>query len=83
MHHDTADELSLIRAHAMCVATAMSTALYARLFPGGRGGEILQENSIPTNYVIDAQGTIIIKETGAADWNSSKVRNLLNELLAK
>jgi len=52
-------------------------------FPQMQTPAILQENSIPTNYVIDAQGTIIIKETGAADWNSSKVRNLLNELLAK
>lgn len=52
-------------------------------FPQMEAPEILQKNSIPTNYVIDAQGTIIIKETGAADWNSSKVRNLLNELLAK
>ena len=52
-------------------------------FPQMEAPEILQENSIPTNYVIDAQGTIIIKETGAADWNSSKVRNLLNVLLAK
>ncbi|MEP3372575.1 MAG: TlpA disulfide reductase family protein [Maribacter dokdonensis] len=52
-------------------------------FPKMQAPEVLQENSIPTNYVIDAQGTIIIKETGAADWNSSKVRNLLNGLLAK
>ena len=52
-------------------------------FPQMQTPAILQENSIPTNYVIDAQGSIIIKETGAADWNSSKVRNLLNELLAK
>jgi len=52
-------------------------------FPQMQTPAILQENSIPTNYVIDAQGSIIIKETGAADWNSSKVRNVLNELLAK
>ena len=43
--------------------------------------EILEENSIPTNYVIDANGKIIIKETGAADWNSKKVRELLNGLI--
>lgn len=52
-------------------------------FPQMQAPEVLQENSIPTNYVINAHGIIIIKETGAADWNSSKVRNLLNELLAK
>lgn len=43
--------------------------------------EILQETSIPTNYIIDAQGNIIIKETGAADWNGQKVRGMLNGLL--
>jgi len=43
--------------------------------------KLLEEKSIPTNFIIDAQGTIIIKETGAADWNSNKVRKLLDELL--
>ena len=41
----------------------------------------LFESSIPTNYLIDGQGKIIIKETGAADWDSKKVRNILNDLL--
>ncbi|APQ17283.1 TlpA family protein disulfide reductase [Maribacter hydrothermalis] len=50
-------------------------------FPQMQTPEILEENSIPTNYVIDANGKIIIKETGAADWNSKKVRKLLDELL--
>tara|TARA_R110000782_G_scaffold211439_9_gene299366 strand:- start:211 stop:777 length:567 start_codon:yes stop_codon:yes gene_type:complete len=43
--------------------------------------EILQSNSLPTNYIIDATGNIIIKEIGAADWNSAKVRTLLDGLL--
>ncbi|TLP75705.1 TlpA family protein disulfide reductase [Maribacter sp. ACAM166] len=51
--------------------------------PQMQAPEILQENSLPTNYIIDAQGTIIIKETGAADWNSGKVRKLLDGLLSK
>ncbi|SIQ02066.1 TlpA family protein disulfide reductase [Maribacter ulvicola] len=51
--------------------------------PQMRAPEALQENSIPTNYVIDANGRIIIKETGAADWNSTKVRELLNGLIEK
>lgn len=45
--------------------------------------KILQENRIPTNYIIDAKGNIIIKETGAADWSSTKVRKLLDGLLLK
>ena len=51
--------------------------------PQMQAPEILQENSIPTNYVIDATGKIIIKETGAADWNSKKIRKLLDELIEK
>ncbi len=41
----------------------------------------LNSRSIPTNYVIDKTGKIIIKETGAADWNSEKVRGVLDGLL--
>ena len=51
-------------------------------FPQMQAPKILQENSIPTNYIIDATGKIIIKETGAADWNSKKIRKLLEELIA-
>ncbi|WP_299318156.1 TlpA disulfide reductase family protein [uncultured Maribacter sp.] len=50
-------------------------------FPQMQAPEVLQENSIPTNYVIGATGKIIIKETGAADWNSKKIRNLLDDLV--
>ena len=52
-------------------------------FPQMNTPEILSSKSIPANYIIDAQGSILIKETGAADWNSEKVRTLLDELLAK
>ncbi|WP_419213147.1 TlpA family protein disulfide reductase [Maribacter sp. X9] len=45
--------------------------------------EILSSKSIPTNYIIDGHGTILIKETGAADWNSKKVRTLLDGLVAQ
>ena len=50
-------------------------------FPKMQAPEVLQENSIPTNYVIDTTGKIIIKETGATDWNSKKVRKLLDDLI--
>ncbi|TVZ16089.1 TlpA family protein disulfide reductase [Maribacter sp. MAR_2009_72] len=52
-------------------------------FPQMQAPEILNENSLPTNYVIDAQGRIMVKETGAADWNSTKIRSLLDELIAE
>lgn len=43
--------------------------------------EKLFDRSIPTNFVLDKTGKIIIKETGAADWNSEKVRRVLDGLL--
>ena len=40
-----------------------------------------ETNSIPATYLIDKKGNIRINETGAANWNSDKVRNLLDTLL--
>lgn len=40
-------------------------------------------NSIPASYLIDKNGNILIAKTGSADWNSNKMRNLLDELIAK
>lgn len=45
--------------------------------------ELLYERSIPTNYIIDKSGKIVLKEQGAANWNSAKIRNLLDDLLRK
>lgn len=41
----------------------------------------LGSNSLPTTYVIDSKGRIAVEKVGAADWNSKKVRNLLEDLL--
>lgn len=38
-------------------------------------------SSLPTTYVIDSQGMIRVDKVGAADWNSKKVRSLLDEML--
>ncbi len=40
-------------------------------------------NGIPASYLLDKKGNIIISKVGAADWNSNKVRKLLDELLAQ
>jgi thiol-disulfide isomerase/thioredoxin len=40
-----------------------------------------ETNSIPASYLIDKKGSILISKVGAADWNSKKVRNLLDKLL--
>ena len=50
-------------------------------FPVSNVPEQLQSSSLPTNYLIDANGNVLISEKGAADWNSKKVRDLLDELI--
>jgi len=37
--------------------------------------------SIPRTYIIDKEGFIIVDKKGAANWNSSKMRGQLDELL--
>jgi len=43
--------------------------------------EEMNSNSLPTTYVIDSKGNIVASKVGAADWNSSKVRSLLDDQL--
>lgn len=43
----------------------------------------LESSVLPTTYLISKSGEIIIDEEGAADWNSDKMRALLDKLLAK
>ena len=50
-------------------------------FPLSQLPKTFQSNSIPTNFLIDGKGNILIKETGAANWNSKKVREVLDELI--
>lgn len=45
--------------------------------------EALKERTIPTNYVLDKKGNIVVKEQGATDWNSKKMRTILDTLLAR
>ena len=41
----------------------------------------LVSNSIPATFVIDKNGVIVVDKKGPADWNSHKIRSLLDELL--
>ena len=43
--------------------------------------EALFERSIPTNYIIDQFGNIVVKETGAQNWNNESIRTTLDKLL--
>lgn len=45
--------------------------------------EQLQSRALPTTFVLSKNGEIVVKETGVADWNSKKIRNLLDKLLAE
>ncbi|WP_258455298.1 TlpA disulfide reductase family protein [Aequorivita sp. CIP111184] len=45
--------------------------------------EQLESSVLPTSYLISKSGEIVINEEGAADWNSKKMRKLLDDLLAK
>ncbi|UII76538.1 TlpA family protein disulfide reductase [Flagellimonas sp. HMM57] len=42
---------------------------------------LLSHKSIPTTYIIDKSGKIVVAENGVANWNSENVRNLLDKLL--
>ena len=41
----------------------------------------LKSHVLPTTYLISKTGEIVIDEQGAADWNSEKMRRLLDRLL--
>ncbi len=43
--------------------------------------EIFETRSIPRTYILDKKGNIAIDKSGAADWNSESVRELLDTLL--
>ena len=43
--------------------------------------EDFQARSIPRTYIIDKEGRIVVDKKGAANWNSDKIRNELDELL--
>lgn len=50
--------------------------------PAMKTPEGLNDRRLPTSYLIDGDGKILIKETGASDWNSQKVHQLLDQLLS-
>ena len=43
----------------------------------------LESKSIPTTFIIDKNGNIIVKKIGVADWNSATTREILENLLLK
>ncbi len=45
--------------------------------------EVLQSSSIPTTFIIDKKGKIVVRKTGAADWNSGQVHKILEKYLSR
>tara|TARA_R110002051_G_scaffold139976_1_gene212771 strand:- start:11123 stop:11683 length:561 start_codon:yes stop_codon:yes gene_type:complete len=43
--------------------------------------KMLRSKVVPTTYIINKNGRIVVAETGAADWNSNQTRDLLDSLL--
>jgi len=39
--------------------------------------------SIPATYIVSKKGKIVVSTVGAADWNSKKIRKLLDKLLTE
>ncbi|MEQ8216700.1 MAG: TlpA disulfide reductase family protein [Arenibacter sp.] len=52
-------------------------------YPASETPETLKSKLLPTTYIINKEGNIVVAETGAADWNSSKTRTLIDGLLSQ
>ncbi|UGU15034.1 TlpA family protein disulfide reductase [Sinomicrobium kalidii] len=50
-------------------------------FPVSKVPEKLFSESIPATWVIDKEGNIVIRKKGTANWDSAKVKNILDRLL--
>ncbi|TMM53373.1 TlpA family protein disulfide reductase [Maribacter algarum] len=44
---------------------------------------VLSTKSIPTTFIIDKKGKIVVRKTGAADWNGNSTWEILERLLAE
>lgn len=52
-------------------------------FQASAAPEELTSSSIPATYIISKSGKIVVDEKGAANWNSERIRTLLDELIAE
>ena len=65
------------------VATFLSERDYTIpvYYQGSQAPKEIATQSLPTTYLIDRSGNIVIDKKGAANWNSDKVRKTIDELL--
>lgn len=52
-------------------------------FHRGAVPEIFATNSIPTTWIIDPDGNITIRKTGAAKWNSKSMQQTMQEYISR
>jgi len=50
---------------------------------GSRLPDEINTTSLPATFILDKQGKVTLEEFGASDWNSKKVRETLDQLLAE
>ena len=55
----------------------------ALLDPQNMVGKQLQEPSIPTSYLLDKRGRVIVRVSGPHDWNARQIRRLVEQLLTE
>ena len=49
----------------------------------GQAPKDLQTRSLPTTYIVSRSGNIVVSEKGSANWNSDRIRKLLDELIGE
>ena len=50
-------------------------------FESGFTPKTLYTAALPTTFIIDKEGSIVVAESGSADWNAESVHDLLDDLL--
>jgi thiol-disulfide isomerase/thioredoxin len=45
--------------------------------------QVFNVSSIPRTFLIDKKGNIVIDKTGASNWNSKKVRTVIDQLISE
>lgn len=43
--------------------------------------DVFQTSSIPTTFIVDAKGNLVLRHKGASKWNARKIKRLLDQLL--
>ncbi|MCF8304175.1 MAG: hypothetical protein K9I94_12925, partial [Bacteroidales bacterium] len=46
-----------------------------------RAPKPFQTNTLPTTYLVSDKGHIVVNKKGVANWNSEKMRSMIDELI--